>query len=197
MRPSVDELKPYLEDGETIRWSGQPPDGALFQAVDILFIPFSLIWGSIALAWNLAVWLSFAVQVLKNGFGGLPLQMWFMPLFGLPFLIAAYYITVGRFQSDAVRRGRLVYAITNRRAIIASGPRLREVRGYELVAGAQISVSERGRGTGTIVFGQPDPWGSQGWGARQFRIPAFTFERIPQVRDVARLIDDAVSSARR
>jgi hypothetical protein len=56
---SVEErFRPYLLDGERIRWSGQPDPSRLFGLADRVLIPFSVMWGGFALFWEAMVLLS-------------------------------------------------------------------------------------------------------------------------------------------
>lgn len=190
MRPTPADVGSFLEADETVRWSGHPPDGVIFHGYDIFLIPFSLLWGGFALLWNLVVWATVLGAVLEKGFSGASPAIYIAPIFGLPFLIAGYYIVIGRFQSDATARSKTLYVLTNRRAVIAKGKRVREIRGYELNAGAHITVHERRNGSGSIVFGQPDPWFVRSGGGYSYRIPEFRFERIARVREVVQLIDE-------
>lgn len=189
MRPTVTDLGPFLDHDEKVRWSGQPPDGVIFRGYDFFVIPFSVLWGGFALFWNIAVWLVVLAAALQSGWRGVPATVWVFPIFGVPFLVAGYYFAIGRFQSDALDRKKTLYALTNRRAIIAKGPTVREVRGYEFTRGALISISERGDGSGSITFGQRDRWFAPA-GTTWHHIPEFKFERIAQVREVVRLIDE-------
>lgn len=85
-------------------WTGCPDPRIKFSLGDLFLIPFSLVWGGFALAWNIGVW-----------WGGAPLCF---RLWGLPFLLVGAYITIGRFVISARRKQRTTYAITTQRAII-------------------------------------------------------------------------------
>ena len=98
---------PYLDDDEKLLWEGRPSRRLLILTkADIFLIPFSLLWGGFALFWNLAAW----------GMGA----PFFFRLFGLPFLLVGAYITVGRFFVDQYIRKHTVYALTTKRAFIAT-----------------------------------------------------------------------------
>ncbi|KAJ56132.1 hypothetical protein ACMU_10275 [Actibacterium mucosum KCTC 23349] len=97
----------FLDSDEAIVWEGAPRRSVfLLSSNDLILIPFSLLWAGFALFWNLGVWNIGAPFYFK--------------LFGLPFLVAGAYITVGRFFVSAAARRRTRYALSNKRAFIAT-----------------------------------------------------------------------------
>lgn len=200
-RPTPADLAPFLDAGEIVRWSGAPPEGLLFRASDVVAIPFSLLWGGFAIFWNVALWFALIVGLSKGGSPSVWEAVWGLAslgvilFFGFVFLGLAYYIMIGRFFTDAKERARTLYAITDRRAVIAQvrGRTLRDVRGYELTLGGEVGVRESARGTGSITFGQPDSWFGS---SHQQHLAEFTFERIRNVRDVARIVEEIRTKAR-
>jgi hypothetical protein len=100
--------------------------------------PFSLLWGGFALFWNVGVWVA-----------GAP---FFFRLFGLPFLVAGIYITVGRFFHDASMRRKLNYAVTNRRVLILKRSRSPKLTSLDLDRLPGLEMTEHRDGTGTIIF---------------------------------------------
>ncbi|HEY0086025.1 MAG TPA: hypothetical protein VGB65_08965, partial [Allosphingosinicella sp.] len=74
---SSQPFQPYLFPGERIMWSGQPKQGLVLGARDILLIPFSLMWGGFAIFWNTMVWLG----PFQDNSGGGP--GWLFRLWGL------------------------------------------------------------------------------------------------------------------
>jgi len=119
------------------------------------------------------------------------------PLFGVPFIVVALYLLIGRFIIDAVGRKRTAYAVTDRRAVIVSGIFNRDTRSIFLRALAEVNITERRSGRGTITFG---PSGGlqgmmRGWpGAGKSLPPAF--EGIDHARDVLNIIRTAQEAAR-
>jgi len=208
-RPTSDDLAAYLAKDEKVLWSGAPPGGILFRASDLFLIPFTLVWAGFVIFWNAALWLSLAKALLGSAAvttlmrfastdappssGDMIVAFAAVALFlsvGLIFLVFGYYVTIGRFISDARRRARTLYAVTNYRALIVESGRrrLKQVRGYELTLGGEISVAQGWRESGSITFGQPDAWFGT---TQQQHLEAFVFERIPQVRDVMRVVETA------
>ena len=92
-------------------WRGEPFRGILLRPIEIFLIPFSLMWAGFAIFWNVAVW--------QTGAG------MFFKLFGLPFLIAGLYFTVGRFFVDMFNRKATTYFVTNKRVLISKGSQLK------------------------------------------------------------------------
>ena len=187
---------PFLAPNEEVRWTGYPAKGLLLRGADFFLIPFSIVWAGFIIIWNAILWLALATGLSRGppwgaewGLATLAVLL----IVGLIFLGIGYHALIGRFVSDAEDRARTLYAITNYRAILAQGPKLREVRGYELTLGAQISVKEHARGSGSITFGQRDHWFAL---TRAHSVPEFKFERITRVRDVAHLINEIRSADR-
>src|ERR1017187_9295468 len=97
-------LTPQLFPGERVLWQGRPSSGLIFRPIELFLIPFSLFWAGFAVFWNVSVWSSAGALEFK--------------LFGLPFLIAGAYVTIGRFAVDAKVRAALSYLVTDQRVLI-------------------------------------------------------------------------------
>jgi hypothetical protein len=130
-----DELNP----GERIIWNGQPQQGLLLRASDIILIPFSLLWGGFAIFWEFSVVSS-----------GAP---FFFTLWGVPFVLVGLYIIFGRFFLDSYQRSKTYYALTNERAIIISGVFNQTTRSLDIKRLPEINISTNSSGKGTITFG--------------------------------------------
>src|SRR5215831_7176076 len=94
-----------LLDGERILWQGRPAQGIVLTARDWLLIPFSVVWCGFVFFWE--------AMVLRMQAPG------FFAFWGVPFVLAGLYFTVGRFVVDIWLRRRTRYALTNRRIVIA------------------------------------------------------------------------------
>jgi hypothetical protein len=169
-----------LGGGEKLLWSGRPRQGLMLRPSDGLFIPFSLMWGGFAVFWE--------ASAIKTG------APFFFMLWGIPFVAVGLYITVGRFFVDARIRERTAYGVTNERIVIVSGLFKSTTKSLSLRTLSDISLNERGDGSGTITFG---PSGNSslfvtGRGGRQLT-PAF--EGIANARSVHQAIRDAQKSA--
>jgi hypothetical protein len=138
-------------------------------------IPFSILWAGFAFFWE--------ASVLRDG------APTFFALWGIPFVLVGLYVTVGRFFYDAVRRGKTEYGVTDQRIII-DGPR-GTLTSLELGALGEVTLSTKGDGSGTIVFGPSNlmttmyagtPWPG-------LKLPP-TFDLIPDARRVYETIRD-------
>lgn len=167
-------IRAQLFPDEKVIWEGKPFSGILFRPIEVFLIPFSLFWTGFALFWNANVWQSDADLFFK--------------LFGLPFLIAGLYITVGRFLIDMFARKATIYVVTNKRVVISKGSKLKSLDIKRLPS---LEFDELPDGSGTIRFGASNGFFS---GANNFGIwqPSFDptpqFIRVPRVRSLYDLI---------
>ena len=180
---SQQELQRELGTGERLLWTGRPRQGLRLRAADAMMIPFSLMWGGFAVFWE--------VGVLKQG------GPTFFALWGIPFLVVAVYITVGRFFFDRYQRSRTYYGLTDQRAIIRTS---KGVKSLSLRGLADLSLKEKEDRSGTISFGAGDPrysfFAGAGWpGMGRFLPPSF--EMIEDARQVYTQIRDAQRTSER
>jgi hypothetical protein len=169
-----------LLSGERVLWEGTPSTGLILRPTEAFLIPFSLLWGGFALFWNIGVWTTDADLSFK--------------LFGLPFLVAGCYITVGRFWLDMHLRRRLLYLVTDRRILILKQGRGTTSNSLDIKRLPALALEERSDGSGTIRFGAAASLfnGSNSgiWQASFDPTPQFI--RIPNVRSVYELIQRQV-----
>ena len=144
------EIERELNSGEKLLWSGRPRQGFRLRPSDAFVIPFSLLWCGFAIFWE--------ASVFK---GNAP---FFFRLWGVPFVLIGLYIVFGRFFADARTRARTYYGVTSERIIIVSGMFSRQIKSLSLRTLTDVSLTERGDGSGTITFGPqfPYPFGRQG-----------------------------------
>lgn len=127
-----------LRSDERVLWEGRPHQGLFaFRSIDVLLVPLAVFWAGFAVFWNVAVW---------AGDGPLLFN-----LFGLPFLVAGAYITVGRHIHNKISRSKITYVLTNHRAIVVlnNGKRVKE---YALSGIRELETSMEKDGSGTIRF---------------------------------------------
>lgn len=138
-------LSPQLDAGERLIWCGQPRGGVRLRPQDLYLIPFSLVWGGFAIFWE-------AMALHARSKTGGPVGVFF-PLFGLPFVAIGLYLIFGRFFADARMRARTFYGVTNERIIIVSGLFTQTTKSLQLRTLTDVSLTQRGDGSGTITFG--------------------------------------------
>lgn len=174
------DLERELSAGETLLWNGRPKQGLMLRPSDVLFIPFSLLWGGFALFWE--------TSVVTDG------APFFFILWGIPFLLVAAYITVGRFFVDAYIRSKTSYGVTNERILIITGLFSRTVKTLPLQTLGEISLRQHADGSGTITIGPEMPFASWyrgfAWPGMDQRL-APVFEGIPEAKQVYELIRKA------
>ena len=147
-------LQSELLGGERLLWTGQPDPRVIFERVDIFLVPFSLLWGGFALAWEAGV-----LGLGVFGEGHRSAVPWFFVLWGIPFVLVGLYFIAGRFFYKAWRKRRTYYALTNKRALVLVEGRGRTLRACFLSAVPTINKSVRSSGVGTITFGNTS-WAS-------------------------------------
>jgi hypothetical protein len=133
-----------LLKGEKIVWWGRPVQGLLLTSKDWYLVPFSLMFASFAVFWE--------INVLNA-----PHSPAFMKLWGAPFLFGGLYLVVGRFLVDAWARRGITYALTNRRILILRGAPFAKLTALTFDRVPSVNLIERGGGRGTIRFGLDQP----------------------------------------
>jgi hypothetical protein len=117
---------PWLDPGEKVLWEGAPGGGLRWRRSDWLMVPFSLLWCGFAVFWT--------VMAASEG---APAPM---VAFGAGFVCIGLYLVVGRFFWDAYKRGLTRYALTDRRALIATRHAGRRLRSWPIGADTAIDV---------------------------------------------------------
>ena len=85
---------------------------------------------------------------------------------GLRFIpMIIYILIVGRLLANLWYRSRLIYGVTDRRAIILSGMRRRSVQSIYFSSLITLKLEERRNRSGTIYFGEDHPTPSYWHGA--------------------------------
>lgn len=178
-----DILKRELANDENLLWSSQPKQGIVFRGSDFFMIPFSIMWGGFAIAWETTAII-----------GGAPFFFW---VFGIPFVLLGIYFIFGRFKVDELLRKKTYYGITNKRIIIASGLFSRSIKSLDPKILTDLSLTEKAGGIGTICFGQKNPFfwfdGMPIPGMEQYTVPKF--DLIENARDVYGLIQKVKSGS--
>lgn len=182
----ADRIRAELGPGEQVVWSGRPRQGLVLRPFGALAVPFSLLWAGFAV-----------FRLVSAARSGAPLPF---VLFGVPFVAVGAYIVLGRFFVEARQRGNTFYAVTSQRIVIASGLLGRKVKSLHLKTISDLSLDERGDGSGTIAFGPQPPLAamfggmSSRPGAEQYL--GQRFDLVPQARAVCESIRKAQAAAR-
>jgi len=179
----IEAVGPHLGPDEWVEWAAGPDPGRHFNRGDLFLIPFSVMWLAFAVAWEAAV-----ISVSAS----------FAVLFGLPFVAAGLYMTVGRFIYKARRRRRTVYAVTNQRVLSVVQRRGgADVDAKPLRALPGVSTTASRRGYGTIEFDRssgprPPTWladSGMGFLGRASAQIGLCFFDIEHANEVAALIE--------
>lgn len=191
--PDTKALEHRLLDAERILWTGTPATGLIFRSYDWFYIPMSVVWTGFVVFWNGLLWYSLAialdgshvttpVRTPQDPWAALMVLSSFLVV-GLVFLGMGYNFLIGRFISDIERRRKTFYVVTDFRAITVERE---EFRSYVLIKGARISTRRTRKGTGTITFGEPDPWPMQGnYGKTP---PPMVFEMVSEIDELLRTL---------
>ena len=150
--PSSSGWGPYLDRGERILWEGAPAGGLRFRASDLPLSLFGAFFFSFACFW---------VYMASTMGGGAPGAFGLIfPLFGLPFIAVGLYLLVGRFFWGAYKRGRTRYALTEKRAIIATNAFGRKLKSYPISASTRLDYEPGPEAT--IWFAKEERRGQKG-----------------------------------
>ena len=133
------EISDRLLPNEGVVWWGRPRQGLMLTPRDGLLIPFSFVWGGFSIFWEATVLM-----------GNAPVPF---ALFGMVFVVIGLFLIVGRFFVDAWLRSRMVYALTDRRVLIARSGPWASFRALNRDAQPEVTLNERAGGRGTITFG--------------------------------------------
>ncbi|WP_375463556.1 PH domain-containing protein [uncultured Methylobacterium sp.] len=134
-----DQIATRLLRDEAVAWWGRPVQGLRLTARDGFLIPFSCLWGGFAIFWE--------VSVLRGAGPS------FFALFGIPFVLIGLFLIFGRFLVDAWLRQHTIYALTDRRVLIARSGPWPSFRAVSLDRLPEASLTESSNGRGTIRFG--------------------------------------------
>jgi len=179
-----DELRSHLDSGEKLLWAGRPAQGMVLTPRDWAAIPNGVAWLSVAVY---IFWPTKAPEPLKS-----PVPFALFVAMGLLFIGIGIYLLIGRFFADRLYRSRLIYGITDRRAIIISGLRRRSVQSIYLSSLSALTLEERRDGSGTIYFGDQPSYlrGASGIGFLQGF--GTQFFRIADVKQVYAIVHEAM-----
>lgn len=123
----------------------------------------------------------------------------FFGLWGAAFVVIGLYIVFGRFVVDFLEREWTSYAVTNERIIIVHGWLAHHVKSLNLETLTDLTLTERGQGKGTIMFGPSQSglgsWGWEIWCGRASQLIP-NFDLPSDARNVYELIRTAQRAAK-
>ncbi len=172
------QLNEYLDSDEHLLWIGKPKQGLIFNKVDIFLIPFSFIWAGFPIHWGLLT------MFLGDSL--------FEALFSSPFIIGGFYMTVGRFLFDILRRRKIIYAITENRMIIKN---YKNIISLNIKSLTNILLEEKTNNRGNIILEDSyDKWNNTDFisgvatGIKHKYKPSALFEGIEDAKKVYKKI---------
>lgn len=181
-----------LESGEQLLWSGRPdPKQLSRRALPVLLfgIPFT----AFAVFWMLGA--AGITSLVSSGFrgvgapGGLGLISLVFPLFGIPFVLVGLWMLTMPAR-EAARGARMLYAVTNRRALILEGGSETKVKSYTPRDMQNLERTERADGSGDLIFSRERRVGAKG---RSYFEP-IGFFGVPDVRTAEAILRQAMQS---
>ena len=138
------QIKPYLDVNEDILWCDKPYKRFVFTVNDIFTTLFGIVWLSFSIFWVISAFLA-TNEADSSAFN-------IFPLFGMPFVFIGLYLLFFRHIVGAVKRKNMIYALTDKRALIVhSGKRqyVQEYR-YENISNIQMKCDDND--IGSIFF---------------------------------------------
>lgn len=171
--PEKQIIQSRLSAGEHLLWFGRPRQGFFLRKEDAFFIPFTLFWCGFIAFWE---WAADAMDA--------PL---YFKLFGIPFVIAGFYMLVGRFFVDVWTRRKTYYGVTDQRIIIVSGLLNTQLKSLNLKTLADLTLTEKRDGSGVITFAPTAALNNYNDSSDfngSYRTNAPIFDHIPQARTV-------------
>ena len=175
-----DALRRELAPGERLLWSGRPLQGLRLESESLTRSAFGLVFFGFSVFWINAAWTSNSSATQSSIF----------PLFGVPFVLAGFYLFVGHFFWHALCRKYTEYGVTNRRVIVRSGIVNKTTRSIDYRKIPTLTVTARPDGSGTIQFGETKAI-SQGEGVSYV---ATKIDAVPDVRSVYNFIRKATDA---
>lgn len=183
--PDATVLREQLSSNEQLLWAGQPRGGITLRPADVFMVPFSFLWGGFAFFWEWTVIQSDAP--------------FFFRLWGIPFVLAGIYMIGGRFFWDAYQRGKTYYGVTTERILIVRQGIGSSVKSLLLRSLADVTLSARSDGSGSIQFGTAGSFGTpawlaqSGWPGARSAVPVF--DMIEDAKQVYEAIRQAQRAA--
>ncbi len=166
-----------LQHGEHLVWWGQPSGAVMAKSTWPVFL-FAIPWTLFSLFWTGMAF--FITEGNESVFFG-----WIFPLFGLPFVGIGFWMMASPFRV-AKKAGRIVYAITNKRAMIITSGDTKKVQSFFQKDIKDIRRTEKKDGSGNLQFASETLQPSRGGAFNQ----QSGFLGIPDVNTVEMYLRD-------
>ena len=163
-----------------LRWTGHPAGGIRVSPLDIITIPFSLLWGGFAIFWE--------ALAIRSHF-------WPLILWGIPFVALGLFMIFGRFFWDAYVRSKTTYAITNDSALIVQAAPGGGLVRVNLATVSNIKLKVAPNGSGSIIFGDLPMTATASFNQSKSGIAIPAFEYLDRAADVYKIVCAAQRAA--
>jgi hypothetical protein len=167
-------LADRLEAGERLLWWDQPKQGIMLRSGEGLLILFLLLWT--ACTCIPLYLLAHYTGLLDDGI---------FAKFAIAAVVLNIAYLIWPFLSDAWRRKRLFYGLTDKRIVFATADNFRSVRLESL---GEITLKESKQGEGSVTFGYAGVW--TGYPSEPI------FEDVKNARRVFTVVRDAQRRAK-
>ena len=137
------EVKHYLDTNEDVLWCDKPVKKLVFTSADIFTTLFGVVWLSFSVFWIVSAY--FAIEASDGSFK-------LFPLFGVPFVLVGLYLLFFRHFVSLIKRKNMVYALTNKRAMIVHTGKRKYVQEYRYENISNIQMKCDDNDVGSIFF---------------------------------------------
>jgi hypothetical protein len=168
---------------ETVLWAGKPdPKRMALRSWPLTC--FAIPWTAFAIFWVVAAsGMIFGGSSPSNAPGIFAL----FPLFGLPFVLIGFGMLLAPLWAN-LRAKKTVYAATERRLLIITEGRTRNVQSFDASDIKDVERRERPDGSGDIVFARRTSYSRDSDGHGRQSTTEIGFFGVPNVRDVERWV---------
>jgi hypothetical protein len=150
-----DRIQEYLLKDEKVFWVGNPDVKKIFTLIDIILIPITTIWGIGMIMMEVGSILMMINPTSMHQNDSSSTLGVALALFEIPFIIFAFYATIGRFIRKKKYKKNTIYVVTDKRVFILSnyGTRKKVIEeSIDKITNIYISVNKFGNGT--LKFGE-------------------------------------------